>query len=588
MKRSLDVDQIVQSYLKKRNYPSESHLKLKSRQRTISLTELVLSMAADSCSSSRSLVTINVKSSEELLKQLDPSFEDLVKLVDSCPGSENGTSSTSRLEHFVFLVFSIYFTHIFQLGHLVAAKDFYEKHQPRFQRTQERSEQLEAIAESLANQSLDVRLAKFLTSKTLITVKETDLNLLSRHLESSNNLLLHHVIDNRIVIKISRLKDPALTNGTNHHNHIEHNHDNFIANHSNASSTPLSTNHKKPSFACLCSVQRHASCGAISTNCTQVAFGYETSDVELVSIKQDDGCDFSMQQSSNTTLSFNLPQLSRLQEDGGNLKKPGSGSRTVGPKVTLKGHSGPVFGLSFIPNSNILLSSSKDTSIRAWDTRSGSSLAIYCGHNYSVWSVTSSALGLYFASGSKDGTARLWTLERAYPLRIFAGHTQDVDVVRFHPNTKYLATGSSDCTVRLWNIQDGRQVRVFNGHQSAIRSLAFSADGKHLASGSDDRKIKLWDIGSAKMADEFSGHSDSVMDLNYNQSRSQLASCSMDRTLKLWETSLSSVSDLQNGTQDYNQSNGLDPVASYAQAGQVFLTAQFDNNNYLTAVSGIS
>lgn len=50
------------------------------------------------------------------------------------------------------------------------------------------------------------------------------------------------------------------------------------------------------------------------------------------------------------------------------------------------------------------------------------------GHNYPIWAVDVSPLGVYIATGSHDKTARLWSLERNYPLRIFAGHVQDVDV----------------------------------------------------------------------------------------------------------------------------------------------------------------
>ncbi len=67
-------------------------------------------------------------------------------------------------------------------------------------------------------------------------------------------------------------------------------------------------------------------------------------------------------------------------------------------------------------------------SVRAWNLDTQSNVAIYRGHNYPIWGIESSPMGLYFATASKDNTARLWTAERTFPLRIFVGHLMDVDV----------------------------------------------------------------------------------------------------------------------------------------------------------------
>jgi WD40 repeat protein len=57
-----------------------------------------------------------------------------------------------------------------------------------------------------------------------------------------------------------------------------------------------------------------------------------------------------------------------------------------------------------------------------------SMICFFRGHNYPIWCVDVSTLGVYVATGSHDRTARLWSLDRTFPLRIFAGHNQDVEV----------------------------------------------------------------------------------------------------------------------------------------------------------------
>lgn len=67
---------------------------------------------------------------------------------------------------------------------------------------------------------------------------------------------------------------------------------------------------------------------------------------------------------------------------------------------------------------------------------------VFCfrGHNYPIWCVDVSTLGLYFATGSHDRTARLWSLDRTFPLRIFAGHNQDVEVPYVLSDSHYMYT----------------------------------------------------------------------------------------------------------------------------------------------------
>ncbi|XP_011611342.1 transcription initiation factor TFIID subunit 5 [Takifugu rubripes] len=227
--------------------------------------------------------------------------------------------------------------------------------------------------------------------------------------------------------------------------------------------------------------------------------------------------------------------------------------KTSSESKILHGHSGPVYGVSFSPDRNYLLSSSEDGTVRLWSLQTFTCLVGYKGHNYPVWDVSFSPHGYYFVSGGHDRVARLWATDHYQPLRIFSGHLADVTCTRFHPNSNYIATGSSDRTIRMWDVLNGNCVRIFTGHKGPIHALDFSPSGKFLASGATDSRVLLWDIGHGLMVGELKGHTDTVYTLKFSRDGEILASGSMDNTVRLWDAT-KAFDDLE--TDDFTAATG--------------------------------
>ncbi|XP_043837160.1 transcription initiation factor TFIID subunit 5-like [Dromiciops gliroides] len=227
--------------------------------------------------------------------------------------------------------------------------------------------------------------------------------------------------------------------------------------------------------------------------------------------------------------------------------------KTASESKILHGHSGPVYGASFSPDRNYLLSSSEDGTVRLWSLQTFTCLVGYKGHNYPVWDTQFSPYGYYFVSGGHDRVARLWATDHYQPLRIFVGHLADVNCTRFHPNSNYVATGSADRTVRLWDVSNGNCVRIFTGHKGPIHSLAFSPNGRFLATGATDGRVLLWDIGHGLMVGELKGHTNTVFSLKFSRDGEILASGSMDNTVRLWDA-VKAFEDLE--THDFTTATG--------------------------------
>lgn len=104
--------------------------------------------------------------------------------------------------------------------------------------------------------------------------------------------------------------------------------------------------------------------------------------------------------------------------------------------------------------------------------------------------------GKILISGSRDCTIKFFEMPQVNEIRTLKGHGAWVRSLAVSPDGKILASGSDDQTIKLWDIAAGRQFRTLKGHTGPVRCVTFSPDGLRLASASWDRTVKLWEGGA--------------------------------------------------------------------------------------------
>jgi len=282
----------------------------------------------------------------------------------------------------------------------------------------------------------------------------------------------------------------------------------------------------------------------ISKDASMVAGGFSDSSVKVWNLKEmseKKQQQQQQQQQNGSTTATNVSPTSTPITNGKSGKQHQNNILNVHVKKkesefkSFLGHSGPVYGTSFSPDGQYLLSCSEDTTVRLWSMETMTNLVCYKGHNFPVWDVSFSPFGFYFATASHDRTARLWSTNHVSPLRIFTGHLSDTNCVKFHPNINYVATGSSDKSARLWEVQTGKCVRIFMGHRAPVYTVAFSPDGRLMATAGEDTSIILWDLSTGKKVKKMDGHIKCIYSLDFSTDGSILASGSSDCTVRLWD-----------------------------------------------------
>ena len=189
---------------------------------------------------------------------------------------------------------------------------------------------------------------------------------------------------------------------------------------------------------------------------------------------------------------------------------------------TLPGHEHSVSAVRFVPSGaagaptsgNLLVSASRDTSLRIWDVTTGYCVKTLRGHADWVRDVAPSFDGRWLVSASTDQTARLWDASSGETKATFLGHENAIECCTFAPAASYvhlaalaglkkppassssgefLVTGSRDKSIKLWDSR-GTLIKTLIGHDNWIRGLVFHPGGKYLLSVSDDKSIRCWDL----------------------------------------------------------------------------------------------
>lgn len=227
----------------------------------------------------------------------------------------------------------------------------------------------------------------------------------------------------------------------------------------------------------------------------------------------------------------------------------------------LIGHSGPVYGVAFsdaidnktttlfgeqgkdVPDTGpkMLLSASGDGHIRLWSLETWTCLCIYKGHSGPVFKVSWSPQGHYFLSGGWDKTARIWMQDHASAQRLLVGHDTSISAITWHPNGMYVfsASDETDKSIRMWSVVTGQCGRVFTGHTEYISAIECAPNGKILASADTSGSIFFWDIAKGTLIKRSRGHGKGgIWSLSFSAESTVLISGGQDGTVRVWDVEL--------------------------------------------------
>lgn len=175
------------------------------------------------------------------------------------------------------------------------------------------------------------------------------------------------------------------------------------------------------------------------------------------------------------------------------LAKPVGPSRDEGSPTRLRGHTAEVTSLAWSPEGGRITSTSRDGTLRVWDTAQPQTHHVLGTAAGAVNGVAFCGQDRWLVTGDSTGEVLLWNVDSAHQPQRLGRHERPVWSVATAPGGRLVATGDGDeqstdrlAVVRIWDVERGVMEREIGTVPTISRHLAFSPDGAVLAIGGGD------------------------------------------------------------------------------------------------------
>jgi WD40 repeat protein len=212
---------------------------------------------------------------------------------------------------------------------------------------------------------------------------------------------------------------------------------------------------------------------------------------------------------------------------------------------TFSDHYEPVVSVNLSKNAQTLVTSGLSGKVLAWDVKTfvlNQNLPLENDVNSegSVRNAATDAMGRFVASSGWGGTIILQYLKSGKIIRIPSNSLTSEQALVVLPNGQSLITSSSDGRFQRWNAVTGLPEKTFperaqENSFEPINVLAISQDGQFLASGGWYGSLSLWNVAKGKLVKRFPKQDKPISAISINDRNDQLATVNSNATIQIWD-----------------------------------------------------
>ncbi|XP_052077596.1 periodic tryptophan protein 2 homolog [Mytilus californianus] len=203
-----------------------------------------------------------------------------------------------------------------------------------------------------------------------------------------------------------------------------------------------------------------------------------------------------------------------------------------------QGHFNNMTCLAYSPDGQHMVTGGDDAKVKVWNTSSGFCFVTFNEHLGGVTGVIFTQNGQVVLTSSLDGTVRAFDLNRYRNFRTFTSpRPVQFSCITVDNSGDIVCAGGLDVfEIFVWSMQTGRLLEVLAGHEGPVSSLSFSPKQSLLASGSWDKSVKLWDVFENKGAKENIIVNSDVLAVVFRPDGEEIAVSTLDAQITFWNT----------------------------------------------------
>uniref|UniRef100_A0A0V0JBR9 POC1 centriolar protein homolog A n=1 Tax=Schistocephalus solidus TaxID=70667 RepID=A0A0V0JBR9_SCHSO len=233
------------------------------------------------------------------------------------------------------------------------------------------------------------------------------------------------------------------------------------------------------------------------------------------------------------------------------------------------------FAPFFSPNGEIVLSASKDRTVRLWIPSVKGESVTFRAHSAAVRWVDISSDNMHLCTASADKSVKVWSIHRQKFVYSLNKHVNWVRCCKYSPDSQLILSSSDDKTIRLWDCRNQDCVQTFTEQGGFAGHLDFHPSGNCFASAGTNFSVKIWDLRMKRLLQHYNEHTSAVKKVSFHPNGHYLISASEDSTLKIF--------DLLEGRPLYtlNGHRGAATAVGFSSTGAYFASGGADEQVFL-------
>ncbi|KAL4230154.1 U3 snoRNP protein [Mactra antiquata] len=202
-----------------------------------------------------------------------------------------------------------------------------------------------------------------------------------------------------------------------------------------------------------------------------------------------------------------------------------------------QGHFNNMNCVAYSPDGQNMVTGGDDGKVKVWSTTSGFCFVTFTEHLGGITGVIFNHNGHVILSSSLDGTVRAFDLNRYRNFRTFASpRPAQFSCLAIDHSGDVVCAGAQDTfEIFVWSMQTGRLLEILASHEGPVSCLSFSPSQSLLASGSWDKTVKLWDVFENKGAKETLTLSSDVLAVSFRPDGGELAVSTLNAQISFWD-----------------------------------------------------